>query len=126
MTQPQLAGYILDAYGVMPDHPFPMDAVSCVFRHKHNRKWFALTMNVAFKTLGIPRDGRTNILNVKCDPLMAGSLLAQPCFLPAYHMNKGKWITVLLDGSTDREQVMALVDMSYHLTSSPKRRKKNG
>ena len=58
--------------------------------------------------------------------LMAGSLLAQPCFLPASHMNKSKWITVLLDGSTDREQVMALVDMSYHLTSSPKRRKKNG
>ena len=79
-----------------------------------------------FKTLGIPRDGRTNILNVKCDPLMAGSLLAQPCFLPAYHMNKGKWITVLLDGSTDREQVMALVDMSYHLTLGPERRKTNG
>ena len=126
MTQAELAGYILNAYGVEADHPFPMDGVSSVFRHKGSRKWFALTMRVSFRRLGLPGDEGVDILNVKCDPLMLGSLLEQKGFLPAYHMNKQKWITVLLDGTAPRDQIEALVDMSYHLTKEKKRSKANG
>lgn len=118
MTQRELTEYILDAYGTAPDHPFKMDDVSCVFRHANNRKWFALTMRVPYGTLGIRKAGSADILNIKCDPLLIGSLRGKPGFLPAYHMNKDKWITILLDGSAQREEIVGLLAMSYALTAS--------
>ena len=124
MTLQALKAHILDRYGVEPDHPFPRDEVSCVFRHEGTRKWFALTMNVPCRTIGLPQDGNTDILNVKCDPLLIGSFRGQPGFLPAYHMNKDKWLTVLLDGSAGQEEIEMLVAMSYELTAAGARKKR--
>ena len=125
MTQAELAEWIFDEYSVEPDHPFPMDDVTCVFRHADNRKWFALTMNIPYRTLGIARDGNTDILNIKCDPLLTGSLRGKPGFRPAYHMNKEKWITILLDGSAGKEDITALLEMSYRMTAAKDRREKH-
>ena len=121
MTRKELTKHILDTYGVEPDHPFPRDQVSCVFRHDSSKKWFALTMRVPCRTLGIPGEGSADILNVKCDPLLMGSLRGKPGFLPAYHMNKDKWLTVLLDGSADREEIVGLLALSYQLTAKKRR-----
>ena len=118
MTRQELIDHVFDAYSVEPDHPFRMDDVSCVFRHHGSRKWFALMMNIPYRTLGIARDGKTDILNIKCEPVLAGSLRRQPGFLPAYHMNKDKWITILLDSSVEREEIEALLAMSYELTAT--------
>ena len=122
MTQRELTEYIFDNYSVEPDHPFKMDDVTCVFRHVDNRKWFALTMNIPYRTLGIARDGNVDILDIKCDPILIGSLRGKPGILPAYHMNKDKWITLLLDGSAERGDIEALLAMSYELTVSKPRR----
>ena len=122
----KLAGlrlYIEETYGVLPDRPFPMDDVSCVYRHPDNRKWFAITMNVPYRTLGIDRDGSADVVNVKCDPLAIGSFRENAGFLPAYHMNKAHWITVLLDGSARREQIEAALAMSFALTAKKIRRR---
>ncbi|MBO4367634.1 MAG: MmcQ/YjbR family DNA-binding protein [Clostridia bacterium] len=118
MKLKELTEYIFDTYSVEPDHPFKMDDVSCVYRHIGNRKWFALTMNIPYRTLGIHREGNVDILNIKCDPLVIGSLRGKPGFCPAYHMNKDKWITILLDGSAAREDIVFLLAMSYDLTNS--------
>lgn len=122
MTQRELTAYIFDNYSVEPDHPFKMDDISCVFRHVDNRKWFALTMNIPYRTLGIAKDGNMDILDIKCDPILIGSLRGKPGILPAYHMNKDKWITLLLDGSAERGDIEALLAMSYELTVSKPRR----
>ena len=122
MTQRELTAYIFDNYSVEPDHPFKMDDVTCVFRHVDNRKWFALTMNILYRMLGIARDGNVDILDIKCDPILIGSLRGKPGILPAYHMNKDKWITLLLDGSAERGDIEALLAMSYELTVSKPRR----
>ena len=118
MTRQELIDFIFDEYSVEPDHPFPMDDVSCVFRHIDNRKWFGIVMAVPYRTVGINRDGNVDILNVKCDPVMMGSLRGKPGFCPAYHMNKDKWITILLDGSAEQEDIKALLAMSYGMTAS--------
>lgn len=36
--------------------------------------------------------------------------------LPAYHMNKEHWITILLDGTVSKEKICELIDISYELT----------
>ena len=117
MTRQELMDYIFDAYSVEPDYPFPRDDVTCVFRHADNRKWFGIAMVVPYRTVGLNRAGNVDILNIKWDPVIMGPLRGKPGFRPAYHMNKDKWITVLLDGSAEREDITALLDMSFSMTA---------
>ena len=122
MTGQALTDYIFDAFSVEPDYPFPRDDVTCVFRHTDNRKWFGIMMKIPYRTLGMNRDGETDIVNIKCDPVLMGTLRGKPGFRPAYHMNKDKWITILLDGSAGREEITALVDMSFRMTETKARK----
>ena len=123
MTRQELIDYIFDEYSVEPDFPFRMDDVTCVFRHTDNRKWFGIAMAVPYRTIGINKAGDADILNVKCDPVMMGSFRGKPGFCPAYHMNKDKWITILLDGSAGQEDIKALLAMSYSMTAMKIRKK---
>ena len=122
MTRQELTDYIFDAFSVEPDYPFSRDDVTCVFRHTDNRKWFGIMMKIPYRTLGMNRDRETDIVNIKCDPVLMGSLRGKPGFRPAYHMNKDKWITILLDGSAGREEITALVDMSFRMTETKLRK----
>ena len=61
-------------------------------------------------------------MNVKCGAIMAGSLLSQKGFLPAYHMNKNYWVSILLDGSLPDEQIAPLLELSYN-SVAPKRKR---
>ena len=123
MTRQELTDYIFDVYSVEPDYPFPRDDISCVFRHIDNRKWFGIAMVVPYRTVGINRDGNVDILNIKCDPVIMGPLRGKPGFCPAYHMNKDKWITILLDGSAKQEDITPLLDMSFRMTETKMKRK---
>ena len=125
MTRQEIIDYIFNEYSVEPDYPFPMDDITCVFRHTDNRKWFAIAMRVQYRTVGISRNGSVDILNAKCDPVLMGSLRQKPGFCPAYHMNKDKWITVLLDGSAEQEDIAALLSVSFNMTAAKIRRAKH-
>lgn len=78
-------------------------------------------MNVPAEKLGIHRKGTVDVLDVKCDPILSGSLLHEKGIRPAYHMKQGGWISALLDGSVAKELLFSLLDMSYVLTSKQKR-----
>ena len=123
MTLSEATQLILDAYGAEPEHIFARYPGIAVFRRPDNGRWFAVGMaDMPWRTLGVDREGRVDILNVKCDPIVMGSLRGKPGFRPAYHMNKDKWITILLDGSAEKKHIIALVGMSYGLTASRIRR----
>ena len=109
--------YIAGTYGVEPDFPWARFPNHMVFRHVQNRKWFALLMSIPGSKLGIPGDQTVDILNLKCDPLLTGSLRREPGFYPAYHMNKETWITAALDGSAEEERIKQLLHMSFYLTA---------
>ena len=119
MTLSELTRLISDAYGAEPEHLFARHPGFAAFRRVDNGKWFAVSMaGIPWRTLGQDREGRVDILNVKCDPILVGSLRTRPGFCPAYHMNKSHWITILLDGSAEGEEIAALVEMSYGLTKA--------
>ena len=73
-------------------------------------------MKIPKTRLGEYSDRIVDIVNIKCDPIMLGSLLEEKGFYPAYHMNKEHWITICLDGSVDDEKILSLIDISYDLT----------
>ena len=115
--------YIQETYDIAPDYPFAPEDTAAVLRHPANRKWFGIVMHVSRKRLGLSGEEEVPILNVKCDPLLMGSLLQSDGFLPGYHMNKRHWLTILLDGTVPIEDIRGLLDMSYDLTK-PKMRKR--
>ncbi len=79
-------------------------------------------MDLSREKLGLPGEGMVDALNVKCDPCMSGSLQLQPGILPGYHMNKERWITILLDGTVDLVQIGILLDISYDMVGQKSKR----
>lgn len=110
--------YALKQYGTKPEYPWTTLPDDLVLRHADNRKWYGLMMTVKRENLGLSGTGYIDILDIKCDPEMAGFLVAEKGILPGYHMHKGNWITILLDGSVERKQVCSLLDQSFLLTAS--------
>ena len=109
--------------GAEPEHLWAKFPRYAVLRHSENAKWFAVFLEFPGTRLGLERPESVDILDVKCGPLLAGSLLGVPGILPAYHMNKENWITAALDGSAPEDKLRLVLDMSYTATA-PKLRKK--
>ncbi len=94
-----------------------------VLRHP-NGKWYAVVMDIPGCKLGLPGDELMDVMNLQVDPMMAGSLRATPGVFPGYHMNKEKWVTVLLDGTISMEQIAILLDISYDIAGTKTSRRK--
>jgi predicted DNA-binding protein (MmcQ/YjbR family) len=86
------------------DESYPFDGKAAVF--KVQGKMFALL---------IKNQGR-QLLNVKCDPDHAMEL--RDIFtevIPAYHMNKKHWNSIILEGDLPDGEVHRQIDHSYGL-----------
>lgn len=117
MTRTQAEQYIRERYGVMPEYPWSTSPEHAVFRHPENRKWFGIIMQISADKLGLETDIIMDIINVKCDPVLIGSLLGQTGIFPAYHMNKAHWISLALNDSLPEDTLCWLLDMSHAMTA---------
>lgn len=66
-----------------------------------------------------------DVLNVKSDPLLIGSLRGQDGYFPAYHMNKEKWLSIQLGKPELDDAIKDLLSLSYELTTPKKRKPKS-
>lgn len=110
--------YIKKKYRVKPDYPWDRYPAYAVFRHPEDEKWFCLLMNVPRSKLGLAGDGEVDVIDVKARVELVGALRKRPGFLPAYHMNKEHWVTVVLDGSVPDSDVFEVIDDSFELTKN--------
>ena len=115
MFREKVIEFIGESFGIEEERLWVNFPNYLVFRNPRNKKWFALVADVERKKLGLKGEGRVDVINLKCDPVFIGSLLGNEGFLPAYHMNKKSWITVLLDGTVDFERIKDLIGLSYEL-----------
>ena len=115
MNKEELFQYIRERFSAEPDYPWE-DFDGYVFRHANNRKWFAVGMRVRYDRLGLAREGAAEVVDVKTGPLLMGSYLGRPGVLPGYHMNKGHWVTLLLDGTAEDADIRELLELSFDLT----------
>jgi len=118
MTCEELRNYILETYTASADFPWMRYPDYEVFRHPENQKWFALVMTVPSSVFSASTNspGPITIINVKCDPILSGSLRQEPGIHPAYHMNKDQWISVEIE-VVPEEKLKMLVDMSFTATT---------
>lgn len=115
----RLIAHIEEKYKALPEHLWMREPNYAVFRHSDNQKWFAIIMDVPGRRLGLDRDDAVDILNVKVsDPLLLDFLVRQEGYLRGYHMNKGSWVSILLDGTVTFEEVCQRLKEGYMVTAS--------
>ncbi len=124
MNRSEIQTFIADYYSAQAEYPFKSYPDFAVYRHSGNKKWFAVVMDIRKNKLGLSSDEVISVVNLKCDPVLTGSVRMEKGIFPAYHMNKEKWISVALDGSVDGEKIKWLLDLSFDLTA-PKIKCKN-
>ncbi len=108
--------YINEAYGVRAEFLWESAPTFAVYRHEVGRKWFAVIMDIPKSKIGLSEEENVSVVNLKCDPLLIGSILKDNGIHPGYHMNKNYWITVRLDGSVSAQQLKWLLGLSFDLT----------
>lgn len=115
----KLFTYIKKEYHKNPEYPWARYPGYAVFRHSDNQKWFALIMDIPKSKLGLESDDIAYILNVKAsDPLLVDFLVQQEGFFRGYHISKGNWISILLDGTVAFNEICRWLDESYIATAS--------
>lgn len=117
MNRETLDKHIANTYNVTAEFPWLSAPSFAVYRHESNQKWFAVIMEIPKAKLGIEEEGNINVVNLKSDPLLIGSLILDKGIYPAYHMNKNHWITVRLDGTVEEDKIEWLLGLSFELTN---------
>ena len=114
-TRKDAIAFCLSLADVYEDYPFHDDNWA-LMRHKGTGKTFAAIYE---------RQG--NIwLNLKCDPMLTGMWRsAFSSVIPAYHMNKYHWNSVILDGTIPDKDIEIMIRDSYALTRTKKKIKEN-
>ena len=125
MDRQTVFDYIKKKYKVLPEYPWRRYNSNAVFRHNDNKKWFALVMEMQRDKLGFSGTEYVDVVNLKIDDMFfRDMIIRENGILPAYHMNKMHWITVLLDGTVAEEKIFELIDMSFLATASAKKKEK--
>ena len=106
MNKEEIIKYCLTLENTYKDCPFPDDFESVTMKHCKDKKWFALLMNVNNKLY----------LNVKTDPNYSDILRnTYDYIIPAYHMNKEHWNTIIIDEKVDEDLVKELIEQNMVL-----------
>lgn len=107
MNKNDIIEYSLSLNNTFIDYPFPDDNESVTMKHSENKKWFVLIMSVKGKLY----------INVKTNPDYSELLRkAYSYIIPAYHMNKEHWNSIIVEDNIDEGLVKELIVQSYELT----------
>ncbi|CNE97042.1 MmcQ/YjbR family DNA-binding protein [Yersinia nurmii] len=124
MKRDELFSYAREHFKSEPEYLWSKFPGYAVLRHHDGNKWFGIVMNVSGTKLGLNTDDELDILEVKARPEHIGSLRKKDGILPAYHMNKEHWVSVLLSGSLSPNEIYELLADSHDLTSCKNRSKR--
>ena len=109
-TRKDVIDHCLTYNNAYEDYPFD-DPNWTVMRRRDTNKGFAWIFE---------RQGNIWV-NIKVDPFMAYDLReAFPSIVPAYHMNKVHWCSIILDGTVPEDIIESLIGESYRLCGKKK------
>ena len=117
--------YVHEKYETEPEYLWRRFPRYAVLRHEDNRKWYGIIMDVPRENLGLHGKERVVIINVKLsDPSYADMLTRQEGYFKGYHISRGNWVSVLLDGTVAMKEIQRLMDESFIVTSKKYRKTK--
>lgn len=112
----RIAGLIIEEYGDIPEFPWEDTPDAGIFRNPQCKKWYGLIMNIDKSKLEKKQSGNIEIINVKLDENKIKELITKKGYHKAYHMNKEKWITIILDDTLSDEEIMNCIKESHQFT----------
>ena len=116
--------YAKENFGSEPEYLWQKYPDFAVLRNKENSKWYGVVMKVPKEKLGLKKSENIDILNVKCEPLMIGSLIDGKRYFKAYHMNKEHWITLILNGGIPKKEIFNMLSLSYEIVGMKIKKRK--
>ncbi|MBR3161616.1 MAG: MmcQ/YjbR family DNA-binding protein [Bacilli bacterium] len=107
--------FIKDKYNVNPEFLWEKSPGFAIYRKV--KKWFALVGNVSRNKVDKDSDDdkEIEIINIKVVEDKVDKLLSTIGYYKAYHMNKKKWISIILDDSIDDYNITELISESYDM-----------
>jgi len=121
LSREDIFSYVKDEYGTKPDYTWDKFPNYAILRHDSNEKWYGLIMDVSTDKLDIENeeDGEViDVLNVKCEKELVHGLIDHKEIVPAYHMDKENWISIVLKNVSSKEKVFEKIDDSFQLTTN--------
>lgn len=96
------------------DNPFGQYPGFRVYRRKDDEKWYALFMVIPGERVGLNKE-EVEVVNLNLPPKRIEALLQNPGYLPAYHMNKKHWVSLVLDETIKDGEIIELINQSREL-----------
>lgn len=115
-----LLEYVREEYGTIPEAPWGYLKEHHTLNTQKRHKWYGIFMLIPYNSLGIEKEGKIHVLNLKAEPEDIVDLIDNVHYFPAYHMNKKYWISILLDRKADVEFIKKLLDNSYAIVEGKK------
>lgn len=116
----RIANLIIEKFGNTPEFLWERNPGYGIFRNQKNNKWYAAILNIDKSKIDKKSNGEIEILNVKLDENKVKELLKKPGFFKAYHMNKEKWITIILNDTISDDEIMNYISESRLFTEKKK------
>ena len=132
MDNEDIKKFVRSLDGAVCDYPFEDDFETFVMRHGVNKKWFGVYISAPSASLlrdcGDSKRAalihflgdrkRAFVVCLKCDPELSTVLQQNYAgIIPAYHMNKRHWISVVLCADVPDGQTEQLITLSYDITA---------
>lgn len=88
MNRAELERYIAEGYSTQGENPWAQSPTNTVFRHRHNRKWFAILMDIPREKLGLTYLWNCHVVPPLCfykSIIVRAPLRRQTQWLPPTH-----------------------------------------
>lgn len=116
LDREEVFNYVNRKYDVKPDYPWQTYSNFAALRHKDNKKWFALVMNISQDKIGLNGTDEIDVLNLEVRQEFIGPLRKKEGFYKAYHMDKSNWISINLNEINSINHIKDLIAESFELT----------
>lgn len=113
----QIIKYVKEKYNDELEFLWIKFSKYAIFRHKENKKWYALLVALEENKLGIVGDKIVDIIVLKNKRENIINLIDNEKYFAGYHMNKRNWFTIKLDDSIPIKEIYDFIDESYNISN---------
>ena len=111
----EVLNYTKEKYGTEPEYLWEKFPRNAVCRRKDNQKWYFAILSVKASALGFENNDIIEVIDLRANKDEVSELIKRENIYPAYHMNKKNWITIILDGTMNLQDIYKYIDNSYIL-----------
>lgn len=109
----QIREFVKAQYGTELEFLWDDSPDCAIMRKQSTGKWYGAILTCKAKTLTGSGDGTLEVINLRADESTVDRLVKRDGFYRAYHMNKRKWFSIVLDHGVDLEDIYSLIIDSY-------------